>query len=166
MRRAGAISWIAVAVWCFGCHPADSGGSDAAVEDASRTDRYYADLGPGECDGLEDTNAFEIQRGESSFCRYLDRFESFEFQDGDYTRTVIRLAELVDAEVAEVPEDFRYMIYGTDGYTFGGYATWDNIQNGYIELGTRRVVWEPSQELPHSFRVKDAYLMVCTPAGG
>ena len=61
------------------------------------------------------------------------------------------------------PENFRYQIYGTDDYTFGGYATWQNMENGYIEVVTRRTIFDENQNLDSSFRVKFSYKIVISP---
>ena len=144
----------------------DAGLSDGSDEDgAEGSDKMFADMGPGDCNALTNINAVEIRRGEQTFCRHIDNYSSFEFSVEDYSGTAIHLADLIDADIAEVPEDWRYQAYGTDGYTFGGYASWSNMQNGYLELTTRRIVFESSEELDHSFFVKDSYLIVLTPAG-
>jgi hypothetical protein len=152
---------------------ADTSGGETAPDVAAGTDAAEAvedlaavDTAPYTCDSMGDKNCFELQRGESHYFRKLDTYETQVFDDKGNDRVVVRLQDLVDSEVAEDPAAWRFQVFGTDGYTFGGFATWVNVQNGYIELGTRKVVWEPSQELPDSWRVKDAYLMVLSPAGG
>jgi len=121
---------------------------------------------PETCDALGNAECMEIQRGEAVTHRWLARYSSFSYDDRGTERTVIRLAELIDAEVTATPERFRYQVYGSDGYTFGGYATWEQLQQAYVELGSRRIIFEPALELPHSYAVKDAYLIVLSPTAG
>jgi len=137
--------------------PGDDGGAppDAASDEDAGDDRT--------CEALSDPGCFEIDRGEARLFRWIADYPTFEFDDEGTARTVIHLGELVDDEVVPDPESWRYQVYGTDGYTFGGFATWENIRNGYLEVGSRRLVFEPSQELPRAYRVRDAYLMVLTP---
>ena len=116
------------------------------------------------CDGMTEPDCFEIHKGETVIYRHLSDYSTLEFDDDGTVRTVARLQEIVGLDMVDDPSAWRYQVYGTDGYTFGGFATWTNIENGYIEPGIRKVVFEPSQELPHSFRVKDAWKMVLSPA--
>lgn len=137
-------------------------GKDASTQDAAT----QSDGATGECNALTDKNAIEVVRGEQTFCRYLSDYDSFSYQVDVYSGTAINLHELIDEEITTTPDSWRYQVYGTDGYTFGGFATWTNMLRGYLELTTRRVIFELDQELPHSFYVKDAYRIVLTPAGG
>ena len=121
---------------------------------------------PGPCDGMTDVNCLEIQLGERMFYRRLDGYETQELDDEGTIRTVVYLPDLIDEAVTPTPEDYRYQGYGTDGYTYGGFATWDNMLNGYLELGNRRLYWDPSQLLPNSWNIRDNYLIVLSPAGG
>jgi len=158
-------------LWMSGCTEGVTGETDAMVEGDAQEDIYDAgedelDSGSGEdCDALNNKNAIEIKIGEQVFCRYLVDYETVEFNVDTYSGTGIRLYELLDEEIAETPENWRYKLYGTDGYTFGGYLTWENMLSGYIELVTRRVIFEPDQELDNSYFVKDSYLIVMSPAG-
>lgn len=117
------------------------------------------------CDSITDKNCIQIQRGESIYYRRPAEYKSFEYNDKGITRTVIRLSEMFDANIAENLTKWRYSLLATDGYTFGGYASWDQITQGYLELGSRRVMWEPILELPDSWRVKDLYKIVLSPTG-
>lgn len=132
-----------------------------------------ADLGtdPGTppdptCDGLIDANCVQIHRGEAVFFRRPSGFPAFDLTDRGTVRTVIRLHALIDAEVAADPTAWRYQFFGTDNYTFGGYATWEQVLQAYMELGARRIIWEPALELPDSWRVKDTFRIVLSPKGG
>ncbi|MBN1772815.1 MAG: hypothetical protein JXB32_16210 [Deltaproteobacteria bacterium] len=150
--------------------PADEG-TDTPTETAdvpveAEADAPPEEVEPGPCDGMTDTNCLEIQVGERMLYRRLDAYETQEIDDDGTVRTVVYLPDLIDEEVTPTPEDYRYQGWGTDGYTYGGYATWDNMLQGYIELGNRRLYWDPSQLLPNSWNVKDTYLLVLSPAGG
>jgi hypothetical protein len=145
---------------------AEAGDEAATADEGAAEDAPVEDTAPFACDAMTDLDCMDVQRGESHYFRRLSAFETIEYDDEGTTRTVVPLALLIDAEVTDRPEEWRYQIYGTDGFTFGGYATWTNMENGYIEIGTRKVVWDPSQELPRSYRVRDAYLILLTPAGG
>ncbi len=147
-----------------GIESPDSGMSEVA-EDLADADEVTPGIPGDKCDAMTDKNCVEIHRGESVFYRHIDYYPTFEFDDKGTVRTVIHLHELIDPEVAEEPDAWRYQIFGTDGYTFGGYAEWDHMLQGYMEVGVRRVVWEPALELPDSWRVKDAYLITLSPAG-
>jgi len=124
------------------------------------------EVDPGPCDGMTDTNCLQIQLGEEMFYRRLDGYETQDIDDEGTTRTVVYLPDLIDEAITATPEDYRYQGYGTDGYTYGGFATWENMLNGYIELGNRRLYWDPSQLLPNSWNIRDTYLLVLSPAGG
>jgi hypothetical protein len=100
------------------------------------------------------------------YYRRLDTYTTVDIDDDGTMRTCVALPDLIDDAVTTTPEDFRYQIYGTDGYTYGGFATWTNMLDGYVELGNRRIYWDPSQLLPSSWYVKDSYLIVLSPAGG
>ena len=160
---------ITLALGALACH-GDTTTLDAAALDAAALDAAPPDAGvdaaPRTCTALTDTGCLEVVRGETTYYRFLGDYTTIEFDDNGTTRTVVPLGDLIDAEVAPVPADWRYQIYGSDGYVFPGYATWTNMQNGYIEVGTRKVVWDTSQALPDSWRVKDSYRIVLSPAGG
>ncbi|MBN1944246.1 MAG: hypothetical protein JW797_01165 [Bradymonadales bacterium] len=142
--------------------PGDVGG-DTSPDADLQTDPQ-ADQPRPVCEPLTNLDCIEIQRGETAYHRWLVDYPTLQFDDEGTLRTVVPLADLVDEEVAADPDAWRYQVYGTDGFTFGGFATWTNMLNGYIELTTRKVVFDPSQELPRSYRVKDAYLIVLSPA--
>lgn len=171
INRFVAAGLFVTVLWMSGCSDGATGDTDAMVEGDAQEDVYDAgedehDSGSEEnCDALNNKNSIEIKIGEQSFCRYLVDYETVEFNVDNYSGTGVRLYALIDEEIAEAPEDWRYKIYGTDGYTFGGYLTWGNMLNGYIELVTRRAIFEPDQELDHSFFVKDSYLIVMSPSG-
>jgi hypothetical protein len=147
-----------------GGEPPDGQSSDAG-EDLAVADDVASGIPGDPCDAMTDKNCLEIHRGESVYYRHIDYYPTSEFDDKGTVRTVIDLADLIDPEVAEEPDAWRYQIFGTDGYTFGGYAEWDHMLQGYMEVGARRVVWEPALELPDSWRVKDAWLITLSPAG-
>jgi hypothetical protein len=115
------------------------------------------------CDPMTDHGCIMVRIGEREFLRTIADYETLEFNDEGTTRTVIHLWQLVDEEITTQPDQQRYKIYGTDGYTFSDYLYWEDFLGGYIEIGTRRVVYEPALELPRLFRVKDAYLIVALP---
>ena len=121
----------------------------------------------GVCEPLTNRQCIEIQRGEAVFHRWLVDYDSFSY-DSQYNGTieVISVAELIDIKVTDDPSAYRYQIYGTDGFTFGGFASLANMENAYMEVSTRLTVFDESQQLPHSFNVKDSYLIVLAPAGG
>jgi hypothetical protein len=140
--------------------------SDAEAESSDEAEAEAEASEPGPCDGLTDTNCIQIQLGEAMHYRRLDTYDTQEIDDDGTLRTVVFLPDLIDSWVTTTPEEYRYQMFGTDGYTFGGYATWTNMLNGYIELTVRRIYWDPSQLLPNSWNVRDSYLIVLTPAGG
>lgn len=139
-------------------------GTDQAVEPELVPDEQVEDPWAF-CDALTDTNCLEIVRGEKTWYQKLDRHPTIQFDDEGTPRTVVRLSDLIESDIAADPGLWRYQIFGTDGFTFGGFATWDQMMQGYMELGARRVVWEPALELPDSWRVKDSYQIVLSPAG-
>jgi hypothetical protein len=141
------------------------GQSPEVGEDPAVADEVASGIPGDPCDAMTDKNCVEIHRGESVYYRHIDYYPTSEFDDKGTVRTVIDLADLIDPEVAAEPDAWRYQIFGTDGYTFGGYAEWDHMLQGYMEVGARRVVWEPALELPDSWRVKDAWLITLSPAG-
>jgi hypothetical protein len=147
-----------------GVEPLDGPASEVG-EGLAVADEVTSGIPGDPCDAMTDKNCVEIHRGESVYYRHIDYYPTSEFDDKGTVRTVIDLADLIDPEVAEEPDAWRYQIFGTDGYTFGGYAQWDQVLQGYMEVGDRRVVWEPALELPDSWRVKDAYLITLSPAG-
>lgn len=120
----------------------------------------------GECNARDDINCIEIQIGEQKFHRWFADYQSLTYTYEADEYTVMHLHELIDSDITNEPQNYRYQMYGTDGYTFGGFASWENMQNGYMVLGERRVLFDPSQQLPHSFNVKLSYLMVLSPVGG
>ncbi|NMC69352.1 MAG: hypothetical protein GYA57_04690 [Myxococcales bacterium] len=144
----------------------DTTGDDAADVLPDVEDTPPEEVDPGPCDGVTNVNCLQIQLGETMFYRRLDDYETQDIDDEGTTRTVVYLPDLIDEAVTPRPEDYRYKGYGTDGYTYGGFATWENVLNGYIELGNRRLYWDPSQMLPNSWNVRDTYLIVLSPAGG
>jgi hypothetical protein len=50
------------------------------------------------------------------------------------------------------------------GYTFDGFASWQDIQQAYLEVGTRRTTFNADSGLGASFNVRDSYLLVLSPA--
>ena len=168
----GTFHLIALSLLAFGaiaCDGSDNG--TAAGDDGPGTTgdtAVVADEGmpPNTpCDGLGDSDCVQVHRGESVFYRRPSHFESLQVMDRDTPRTVIRLTALIDAEVTDDPVAWRYQFIGVDNYTFGGFATWDQLQQGYMEVGSRRVIWDPTLELPDSWRVKDTWRVVLSPAG-
>jgi hypothetical protein len=149
-----------------GADDASPDGADGETEAGGEADAEPDGVDAGPCDGMTDTNCVEVQVGERTYYRRLDEYDTVDIDDEGTTRTCVPLPDLIDAEVTATPEDFRYQVYGTDGYTYGGYATWTNMLNGWIELGNRRIYWDPSQMLPNSWNVRDSYLIVLSPAGG
>ena len=153
---------------------ADEGGTDEGVPDGTdaepevepEADAEPEEVEPGPCDGMTDSNCVQIQLGEQMFYRRLDVYDTVDIDDEGTPRTCVALPDLIDAGITLTPEDYRYKFYGTDGYTHADYGTWDNMLNGYIELGIRRLYWDPSQLLPNSWNVRDTSLIVLSPAGG
>ncbi|GEM_PF-2692652 len=145
----------------------DSSGSDVGVEEdeGSLPDLEEPEDKWAYCDALADFNCVEIIKGESVFYQKLDRHNAIEFDDKGTPRTVVRLSDLIESDIVATPTAWRYQIFGTDGFTFGGFAEWNHLQQGYMELGSRRVVWEPVLELPDSWRVKDSSRIVLSPSG-
>jgi hypothetical protein len=135
----------------------------AEAEDALEEDPAEDEIVRPPCDPMTDHNCITVRIGEREFIRTFADYESMEFNDEGTMMTVIRLWQLIDEEITPEPDQQRYKIYGTDGYTFSDYLYWENFLGGYIELGTRRVVFDPAQELPRLYRVKDAYLIVAFP---
>jgi hypothetical protein len=115
------------------------------------------------CDPMTDRSCIMVKVGEREFLRYFADYEPMEFNDEGTMMTVVPLWQLVDEEITPEPDQKRYKIYGTDGYTFSDYLYWENLLGGYIEPGTRKCVYDPAQELPRLFRVKDAYMIVAYP---
>jgi hypothetical protein len=144
----------------------DAADADADADADAEAEAEAEATEPGPCDGLTDTNCIEILLGETTHSRRLDSYATQEIDDAGTMRTVVFLPDLIDAWVTTTPENYRYQMFGTDGYVFGGYATWTNMLNGYIELSIRRLYWDPSQLLPNSWNVRDVYRIVLTPAGG
>lgn len=150
---------------------AEADGGAAADTGGAGGDGGEADAGeqPISCDPMTDNNCFEVDKGETKVLRLINKCASFDYNDVDQgettVRTVIKLTDLVGTDVVGDPENWQYQVYGTDGYTFGGYATWTNVLHGYMDVNERRVVFEPEQNLPRSYRVKDSYRMVISPAG-
>lgn len=149
---------VALVFGALGCGQAD--GSDPTGDTGAHDDH-------GTCEPLTNPACIALQRGETLYDRWLADYPSHQYQSQyDGALTVIDLADLVDSEVAADPSAYRYQIFGTDGYTFGGFATWTNIQSAYLDVVTRLTVFDASQQLPHSYDVKESYLIVLTPAGG
>ena len=178
LRALATLSILAFAVACGEGNKAvtQDGGTKAdggATADTGSTggDGGEADAGeqPVNCDPMNDKNCFEVDKGETKVLRLINRYNAFDYSDVDQGETtvrhVIKLTDLVGTDVVPDPGNWQYQIYGTDGYTFGGYATWTNIQHGYVDVNERRVVFEPEQNLPRAYRVKDSYRMVISPAG-
>lgn len=138
--------------------PADRHEDSSDMESESSGDEPAAT-----CEPMTDRSCIMLKRGESEYFKFLDNYETMEFDDEGTIRTVVMLWELVDEEIAPQPNEFRYKIFGTDGYSHSDYLYWENFLGGYIEIGTRKVVFEVEQELPHLYRVKDAYLIVLFP---
>ncbi len=138
--------------------------ADSTVEPEIQVDTVVEDKWAF-CDVATDTNCIEIVKGESVFYQKIGRHPTMEFDDEGTPRTVVRLSDLIEADAIPEPDAWRYQIFGSDGFTFGGYASWDQMMQGYLEVGARRVVWEPVLELPDSLRVKDSVRIVLSPAG-
>lgn len=118
------------------------------------------------CDARNSLDCIEILRGEVAHHRWLADYEAFRYEDPRHgVIDVIRWADMVDEEVTTTPDRFRYQIYGTDGYTFGGYVTWADILNAYLDTNARRTTFDESAGLEASFNVKDSYRLVLSPAG-
>ena len=131
--------------------------------DALEEDPVEEEIVRPPCDPMTDRSCIMVRIGEREFLRYFADYESMEFNDEGTMMTVIQLWQLIDEEITPEPDRRRYKIYGTDGYTFSDYLYWENFLGGYIELGTRKVVFDPAQELPRLYRVRDAYLIVAFP---
>jgi hypothetical protein len=112
---------------------------------------------------LQDRGCIQIDVAGASHYRVIPREQAVTVDDGGRSRTAVPLIALIDAEITASPENWRYKFYAADGFTHGGYATWANLQRGYIELDTRKLVFAASEGLPHSFRVKDAYRIELSP---
>jgi hypothetical protein len=152
--------------------PEDAAPEEATLEDGEdlpdAVDSLEEDPGEDEvvrppCDPMTDRSCIMVKVGEREFLRYFADYESMEFNDEGTMMTVVPLWQLVDDEITPEPDQKRYKIYGTDGYTFSDYLYWENLLGGYIELGTRKVVFDPALELPRLYRVKDAYMIVAYP---
>jgi hypothetical protein len=115
------------------------------------------------CDGKVDTDCIEIHNGESIHYKKISLLPTVEIVHDGETLTVVPYAEIITSDLISDPENFRYQIYGTDDYTFGGYATWYNMENGYLEVTTRRTIFDESQNLDASFRVKFSYKILISP---
>ena len=115
-------------------------------------------------DAINNTNCFEVVKGETTYKRWLSDYDSFEYDYEGSMMTAINLRELINEEITAAPENYRYKIYGIDNYTFGDFASWTNIQNAVLGIGTRRVVFNPNQGLDHSYNIKWAYKIVLSPA--
>jgi hypothetical protein len=119
----------------------------------------------GDCNAMTDSRCIEVRKGESVFHRWVDDYEAVPRESTSQAAlTVIRWADMIDDEVTSSPEAFRYQIYGTDGYTFGGFASWQDIQRANLEVGTRRTTFNADAGLGDSFNVRDSYLLVLSPA--
>ena len=152
--------------------PGDAATEEDALEDAdvpleaadlTQEDPAEEEITHPPCDPMTDRSCIMVRIGETEYIRYLADYETLEFNDEGTMMTVIHLWQLVDEEITAEPDQQRYKIYGTDGYTFSDYLYWDNLLGGYIEIGTRKVVYDPAQELARLYRVKDAYLIVLLP---
>lgn len=104
----------------------------AADEEETVEDAPAEEETPRTCDPMTDRGCIMLQRGETQYFRSFADYATMEFNDKGTTRTVNRLWELVDAEIAASPGDYRFKIYGTDGYTHSDYLTWANIQGGSL----------------------------------
>jgi hypothetical protein len=116
------------------------------------------------CSVIDDTDCIEIYLGESIHHYRISDFTVVDYEREGETLAGIRLSDLIDSGVTDSPDNFRYQVWGSDGYTFGGYASWSNMQNGYMELDSRTLFFELSQELPDSYNVKDSHKITLSPA--
>ena len=138
------IVWVLAAV--IGC-----GGS-------ARTARTAPEPREAEvCDAQTDRRCFRINVDGRALQRRIPGDRATTIDDGGVERVVVPLTEVIDADAIGNAAERRYKFYATDGFTHGGYATWENIRNGYIEIDTRKLIFAPSQDLSHSFRIKDAF---------
>lgn len=149
---------------------ADGGGAiDSGVAGGDGGGEADAGEQPIDCDPMTDKDCLQIEKGEAKVLRLISRYTTMSYTDVDQgtttQMTVAKLTDIIGTDVVPDPENWKYQIYGTDGYTFGGFATWTNMQHGYLEPGSRLVVWEPEQNLPRAYRVKDSYRVVISPAG-
>ncbi len=119
--------------------------------------------GADTCRPRQDKGCFQIDLDGHSHALRIPTERAVSVDDGGVTRNAVPLAALFDEDVVADPTRWRYKLYATDGFTHGGYATWDNLQHGYIEVGTRKVFFDASQNLSHSFRIKDAYRIELLP---
>lgn len=119
-----------------------------------------------QCDALNTSECVEIRVGESVFYRFIADYESFQYEDPRHgTFEVIKWADMIDERIVSSPEEYRYQVIGTDGYTFGGYVTWDDMQLAYLNINTRRTTFDDVSDLDASYNVKDSYLLTLVPAG-
>jgi hypothetical protein len=142
---------LALALCLFACGAKTANAPPAGSEEAPS------------CRALEDRSCFRIDVAARAHYCVIPRARAVVIDDNGVRRTAVPLAALFDAEIVQEPEKWRYKLYATDGFTHGGYATWKNLQHGYIELETRRVVFAASENLPHSFRIKDAFRIEVLP---
>ena len=111
------------------------------------------------CDVRSDRSCIAIERDGARRIRRLTDYTPVRVDDRGTLRTVIRLSDLIDAEIAPKPHTWRFKLYATDGFTHGGHASWPNLQHGFIELKSRRVFFADSEGLPNTYRVRDTYLI-------
>jgi hypothetical protein len=129
----------------------------AAVGCGGRAPAADSAVGRPACDPKADRACFRIDSGDKVIYRVIPSDRATSIDDGGRSRTVVPLTALIDATAVGNPAGKRFKFYATDGFTHGGHATWENLQHGYIEVETRKLIFDASQELPHSFRIKDAF---------
>lgn len=151
MTRRFALYLSLVTVCLIGC-----GSKPAAVSSGAAS-------GADACHPREDKGCFQIDVDGRSHARRIPTERAISVEDGEVTRNAVPLSALLEGGVVEDPTQQRYKLYATDGFTHGGYATWENLQHGYIEVDTRKVFFDASQNLSHSFRIKDAYRIEVLP---
>ncbi len=114
------------------------------------------------CDARGDSACLEIVRDGVVFYRRIDGLPTLTIDDGGIERTVVPLASVLQPDLPPPLDDWHLKIIAVDGFSHGGFADWTNIEHGYLEVGTRRVVFTADQYLPDTFRVHDAYRMELT----
>lgn len=96
-----------------------------------------------------------VELGDRTFIRYFDLHERVTYEGSE----CINLADFVDSVVTVYPQVYAYRIIGSDGYYPAKKGVpdniWEHMQNGYLDLSTRGMVFDPSLGLPRKYHVND-----------
>jgi hypothetical protein len=101
------------------------------------------------------SDSLPIELGGRTFTRYLDLLSTGTYEG----EVVVVLADFIDSAITNYPTAYAYRIFGSDGYypAMKGIPdnVWAQLQNGYLKLSDRGVVFDSSLNLPRKYNVSD-----------